>query len=138
MARWAHSYGDVFRRIFSVLIPVILNQIIHREYCTAGADIIQTNTYGANATKLKVYGLEERVAEINQAGAKLAREFAGSDVYVGGSGKGMQAALLMETLRAGLLSEVSRQSDLYSMMLTHNSLLYASGTEGKFAGIGKR
>ena len=49
------------------------------------------------------------------------------------SGKGMQAALLMATLRAGLLSEVSRQSDLYSMVLTLNSLLYASGTEGKFA-----
>ncbi len=49
------------------------------------------------------------------------------------SGKGMQAALLMATLRAGLLSEVSRQRDLPSMAVTLNSLLYASSTVGKFA-----
>ena len=48
------------------------------------------------------------------------------------SGKGMQAALLMATLRAGLLSEVSRQRELSSMVVTLNSLLYASATVGKF------
>lgn len=49
------------------------------------------------------------------------------------SGKGMQAALLMATLRAGLRSEISRQSDLLNMVLTLNSLLYTSSTEDKFA-----
>lgn len=60
------------------------------------------------------------------------------------SGKGMQAALLMATLRAGLLSEVAKTADgvnpdedtakqLCDMALTLNSLLYASGTEEKFA-----
>ena len=49
------------------------------------------------------------------------------------SGKGMQAALLMATLRAGLRSEVNRKTDLPSMALTLNSLLHASGTFGKYA-----
>ena len=49
------------------------------------------------------------------------------------SGKGMQAALLMATLRAGLHSEVTRKEDLPSMAETLNSLLYASSTSGKFA-----
>ena len=49
------------------------------------------------------------------------------------SGKGMQAALLMATLRAGLHSEVTRKEDLPSMAEALNSLLYASSTDGKFA-----
>jgi phosphoserine phosphatase RsbU/P len=51
------------------------------------------------------------------------------------SGKGMQAALLMTTLRAGLLSEVATQKelDLLQLSLTLNSLLYASSTEEKYA-----
>ncbi len=49
------------------------------------------------------------------------------------SGKGMQAALLMATLRAGLHSEVTRKKDLPSMAEALNSLLYASSTSGKFA-----
>ena len=49
------------------------------------------------------------------------------------SGKGMQAALLMATLRAGLRSEATRRTDLPSMALTLNSLLNASGSFGKYA-----
>ena len=49
------------------------------------------------------------------------------------SGKGMQAALLMATLRAGLHSEATRKTDLPAMALTLNSLLNASGDFGKFA-----
>ena len=41
---------------------------IHRAYITAGAQIIQTNTFGANRYKLVAYGLEKQVAEINRAG----------------------------------------------------------------------
>ncbi|MDE0299059.1 MAG: SpoIIE family protein phosphatase [Candidatus Poribacteria bacterium] len=49
------------------------------------------------------------------------------------SGKGMQAALLMATLRAGLRSEATRKTDLPTMALTLNSLLNASGDFGKYA-----
>jgi len=58
---------------------------IHREYIQAGAEIIETNTFGANRFKLKKYGLEDRVKEINKAGAIVAREEAGSRVWVAGS-----------------------------------------------------
>ncbi|MFH2140419.1 MAG: methionine synthase [Pseudomonadota bacterium] len=47
---------------------------IHCEYLAAGADIIETDTFGANATTLKAYGMEALNYELNVAGAKLARE----------------------------------------------------------------
>ncbi len=47
---------------------------IHDEYLQAGAELIETNTFGANRFRLQRFGLESRVAEINQAGVRLARE----------------------------------------------------------------
>ena len=58
---------------------------VHREYVKAGADIIETNTFGATRHKLQQYGLENKLKEINIAGAKLAREAAGDDVFVAGA-----------------------------------------------------
>lgn len=58
---------------------------IHRQYVVAGAEVIETNTFGANAVRLRAYGLEGRVAEINERGARLAREVAGDRVFVAGS-----------------------------------------------------
>lgn len=46
---------------------------IHRAYIDAGAQVIQTNTFGANRYKLTAHGLEDKVAEINRAGVELAR-----------------------------------------------------------------
>ena len=47
---------------------------IHEEYLAAGADIVETNTFGANATTLKAYGMASLSYEMNVAGARLARE----------------------------------------------------------------
>jgi len=59
---------------------------VHHEYLQAGAEIIETNTFGANSIHLTRYSLADRVREINLAGARLAREEAKSfDVWVGGS-----------------------------------------------------
>ena len=57
----------------------------HREYIKAGAEIIETNTFGANRYKLKGFGLEDKVADINRAGAAIARRAAGNAVLVAGS-----------------------------------------------------
>ena len=61
---------------------------LHLGFIRAGADLIETNTFGANRRKLRAHFLEPDVAAINQAAVKLAREareISGRDVYVGGS-----------------------------------------------------
>ncbi len=58
---------------------------VHRAYVKAGAEILETNSFGANRVKLADYGLESQVAAINEAAAKLAREAAGGDVLVAGA-----------------------------------------------------
>jgi methionine synthase I (cobalamin-dependent)/5,10-methylenetetrahydrofolate reductase len=62
-----------------------LVEAIHREYIEAGADCIETNTFGANHFKLKLHGFEGYLAEINAAGARIARRAAGEDVFVAGA-----------------------------------------------------
>ena len=59
--------------------------LVHRSYIEAGADIIFTNTYGANAVKLDRYARKNQVLAINEAGARLARRAAGDKVLVAGS-----------------------------------------------------
>ena len=58
---------------------------IHGEYIRAGADIIETNTFGATAHKLQQYGLEGNLHEINAIAAKVAREAAADRAYVAGA-----------------------------------------------------
>ncbi|RMD93042.1 MAG: bifunctional homocysteine S-methyltransferase/methylenetetrahydrofolate reductase [Calditrichaeota bacterium] len=58
---------------------------IHTGYAEAGADVLQTNTFGANRFKLTKYGLQDSLEAINYQGAKLARDIAGKDLYVAGS-----------------------------------------------------
>ena len=52
---------------------------IHAEYLHAGAEIIETNTFGATAYRLHQYGLEGSLEDINVAAARIAREAAGED-----------------------------------------------------------
>jgi homocysteine S-methyltransferase len=49
---------------------------VHTEYLQAGAEVIETNTFGANAFRLEHYGLRDKVREINLAGVRLARQAA--------------------------------------------------------------
>jgi len=58
---------------------------IHCEYAKAGADVLETNTFGANHYRLLRHGFEARVREINRAGVQLARAAAGNGVLVAGS-----------------------------------------------------
>lgn len=67
--------------------PKLIRQI-HRDYAEAGADVLTTNTFGANRVALAKFGLAERLAEIVTAGARLAREVADAadhQVWVAGS-----------------------------------------------------
>jgi homocysteine S-methyltransferase len=80
---------------------------VHEAYIKAGAEIIETNTYGANRHKLAGYDLADKVAQINKRGARLARdvrEVSGQPVMVAGAvgplGKPLKPVGLIPALEA--------------------------------------
>ncbi len=58
---------------------------VHRHYVKAGAEIIETNTYGANRVKLGSFGIEDELRDINLRAVEIARKAAGDSVYVAGA-----------------------------------------------------
>jgi homocysteine S-methyltransferase len=58
---------------------------VHQAYARAGADVIETNSFGANRAKLGAFGLADRVHAINVQGARIARHAARENVYVAGA-----------------------------------------------------
>jgi methionine synthase I (cobalamin-dependent)/5,10-methylenetetrahydrofolate reductase len=58
---------------------------VHQEYVRAGADIVETNTFGANRIKLGTFGVADRLHAINQQGARIARHAAREHAYVAGA-----------------------------------------------------
>ena len=58
---------------------------VHRAYVKAGAELLETNSFGANRLKLAQYGLENHVAEFNRRASEIAREAAGANVLVAGA-----------------------------------------------------
>jgi methionine synthase / methylenetetrahydrofolate reductase (NADH) len=58
---------------------------IHRQYVSAGAEVLETNSFGANRLKLTQHGLQDQVKELNHAAAKVAREAANDRVLVAGA-----------------------------------------------------
>lgn len=87
MGTMLYSHGIFINRCFDELnlSKPELVQKIHRAYIQAGADVIETNTFGANRFKLSTHGFENEIASINYQGALIAREEAGDDVWVAGS-----------------------------------------------------
>ena len=84
---------EIYRRNFFVNIsfenlclarPDVIRSI-HQAYLDAGAQVLTTNSYGANRARLMKFGLAEQVATINEAAVKLAREVAGDDALVAAS-----------------------------------------------------
>src|SRR5687768_8044511 len=55
---------------------------VHRQYVKAGAEVLETNTYGANRVKLSGFGIEDELRDINLAAAEVARKAAGDTAYV--------------------------------------------------------
>ncbi len=88
----------------NVTRPDLVTQI-HREYVAAGAQIIESNTFGANRELLARYGAQDRLVEINRAGVRLAREAAGRQAWVAGSvgPTGRMVATLSEHSREHLV-----------------------------------
>lgn len=75
MGTMLNARGIDFNQCFDALNitkPALIGEV-HRAYIEAGSQVIQTNTFGANRYKLAAHGLADKVAEINRAGAELAR-----------------------------------------------------------------
>jgi homocysteine S-methyltransferase len=68
----------------SLRAPDLVTEV-HRAYVKAGAQVIETNTFGANRIKLANYGLDKQVREVNEAGARIARAAAGDKALVAGA-----------------------------------------------------
>src|SRR5438128_570691 len=91
MGTMLHQHGVPISTCFDELNLTHPEQVarIHSQYIEAGADLIETNTFGANRYKLAKHGLEEQVAAINKAGVDLARKIINDsgrdDVYLAGS-----------------------------------------------------
>jgi methionine synthase I (cobalamin-dependent)/5,10-methylenetetrahydrofolate reductase len=62
-----------------------LVRAVHAEYVKAGAEVLETNTFGANRIKLTQYGLEAQTGDFNRAAARLARDVAGDSCLVAGA-----------------------------------------------------
>ncbi len=76
MGTMLYSRGVFINRCFDELnlSQPDMVRAVHLEYLQAGAEIVETNTFGANRFRLERYGLNERVTEINRAGVRIARE----------------------------------------------------------------
>jgi len=68
----------------NVAMPQLVKEV-HLAYVKAGADALETNTFGASRLRLEKFSLGDKVREINLSGARLAREIAGDDLYVAGA-----------------------------------------------------
>ncbi len=82
-----YSKGVFINRCFDELnlsMPVLVKET-HQEYVKAGAEIVETNTFGATRTRLSAFGLSEKLKDINRAGVRLAREAAGDAAFVAGA-----------------------------------------------------
>jgi homocysteine S-methyltransferase len=90
MGTLLYAHGVPYERCFDELnlIQPDLIQRIHQEYLAAGAEIVETNTFGANRFKLARHGLESRVRDINFRAVKIAREareVSGQPVFLAGA-----------------------------------------------------
>src|SRR5215813_6809924 len=87
MGTMLYAKGIYINRCYDELNLVAADLVreVHSEYIRAGAEIIETNTFGATANKLLSYGLEGQLRDINIKAARIAREVAGDRAFVAGA-----------------------------------------------------
>ncbi|MBU8597745.1 bifunctional homocysteine S-methyltransferase/methylenetetrahydrofolate reductase [Shouchella clausii] len=95
---------------------------VHRSYIEAGAKLLQTNTYAANAVKLKKYGLDESVADINNAAVSIAKKAIGND----------EQLALVGTIGGirGFLHEETENKAITAALLEQITALLEAGVDG--------
>lgn len=143
MGTQIHRTGQPINACFDAInlqSPAMI-ETIHRDYIMAGADLIETNTFGANRYKLAEHGMADKVAEINRAGVEIARRaieaLGRDDVYIAGSvgplGQTMRpyGKLTREEVREAFMEQVAALVDagadliLFETFADHAQLLEA-------------
>lgn len=106
-----YSYGlESCHEEMNVSKPDIVAKI-HKQYIEVGADIIQTNTYGANRIKLARYGFEDRVVEFNAAAVRIAKEAAaGTGVFVLGTIGGIRGIRKSDATLQEIVEAIKEQA----------------------------
>ncbi|MFZ0592475.1 MAG: bifunctional homocysteine S-methyltransferase/methylenetetrahydrofolate reductase [Bryobacteraceae bacterium] len=87
MGTMLYSKGIFINRCFDELNlsgPQLVKEV-HQGYVKAGAELIETNTFGSNRLRLGAFGFSEKLKAINEAGVRLARDAAGDTAFVAGS-----------------------------------------------------
>lgn len=87
MGTMLYQKGIFINRCFdelNLVSPDLVKQV-HIEYVKAGAEILETNTFGANRTRLAAFGLVEKLRGINEAAVRIAREAAQDSAFVAGA-----------------------------------------------------
>ena len=87
MGTMLYSKGVFINKCYDELnlrTPEIVLEV-HKQYVRAGAEILETNTYGANRVKLRTFGIEDELRSINVNAVEIARKAAGDSVYVAGA-----------------------------------------------------
>ena len=87
MGTMLYAKGAFINRSYDELnlsLPALVRDV-HQEYVRAGAELIETNTFGANRKRLAPFGFGDKVRLINQAGVRIAREAARDQAFVGGA-----------------------------------------------------
>lgn len=112
MGTYLHRRGVPMDRCFpeqSLVAPERV-EAVHREYAEAGAEILKTNTYGANRLQLERFGLADQVRRINVHGCRLARQASEGRCYVAGSVGPLGRSLApLGTISRELADEVFRE-----------------------------
>lgn len=113
MGTLLYSYGlENCHEEMNIEKPEIIKKI-HSEYIQAGADVIQTNTYGANRIKLTRYGLESKVVEINEGAIGVAKQAAkNSEVFILGSIGGIRGVRKVDYTLDEILAAVREQAEV--------------------------
>jgi homocysteine S-methyltransferase len=106
MGSLLYEKGNLYTACFEEMNlsrPEVITQI-HRGYAEAGAEVIETNTFGANRFRLARHGFEGKTRDINIAGVKLAREAAKNAFVAGSVGP---TGLTLEAISADQLEDVA-------------------------------
>ncbi|WP_058308825.1 bifunctional homocysteine S-methyltransferase/methylenetetrahydrofolate reductase [Gracilibacillus massiliensis] len=110
---YAHGVDRCFESYNLTHPDEILN--VHQSYIDAGAEVIQTNTYGANYIKLNRFGLEDNVHQINTKAVQIAKSVAKENVYVLGTIGGIRGVQKLVTSKKEIIRSFKEQ--LFSLLL---------------------